>query len=388
MALFALTLDTTSTTHRVTSKNSKKKNEAPLVCTWRNFAGSSKYLNCQKIETKINIGCGDEDVDDTTRMCKVTEHPWNNEQKGGDTVAAAATTACVVYGLFDPKTHITTDSATGLCHLKFLPLLDSCDVDVDANCSPSGLFGVKAEIHNSRNTENHNDDNSGMLLRFSHTGGEDFYNDDNPRETVPLHDVIPAERKLEEDDCKFYTCETPVGSFGGLSCDNDHSNNSRDGCVDKTGDFKSKYWWFKKTGMSAFETCFGFGSPDGTRCWSKSHYVSGWSWGWYPCVPRDRIVEGNTYVHWYVTQPLSDGSCGEPCGDHGFNQGNVEPFHCTFCNHYISPNWCDLLVDDCPGKDVPICASECKNHLYREDCSYNQQLCFSFEKEICYCHDN
>ena len=103
-------------------------------------------------------------------------------------------------------------------------------------------------------------------------------------------------------------------------------------------------------------------------------------------VPRDRIVEGSTYVHWYVTQPLDDGSCGEPCGE--FNEGNFEPFHCILCTQYNSPNWCNLLVDDCPGKDVPICASECKNHLHREECSYNQQLCFSFEKEICYCYDN
>ena len=109
------------------------------------------------------------------RMCKVTEHPWNNEQKEDDTDASAA--ACVVHGLFDPNTHITTDSATGLCHLKFLSLLNSCDVDANGS-PPSGVFGMKAEIRNRRNTDN--DDNSRLLLRFSHTGGTVYYNEDDP----------------------------------------------------------------------------------------------------------------------------------------------------------------------------------------------------------------
>ena len=170
---FLLAFDATTsidfTTRRETGKFSKK-NEALRVCTYHNFVGSSKYVNCRDIETEIKIECGDEDADDTTRMCKVTEHPWNNEQKEDDTDASTA--ACVVHGLFDPNTHITTDSATGLCHLKFLSLLNSCDVDANGS-PPSGVFGMKAEIRNRRNTDN--DDNSGMMLRFSHTGGAVYY---------------------------------------------------------------------------------------------------------------------------------------------------------------------------------------------------------------------
>ena len=46
--------------------------------------------------TEIQIGCGDEDADDTTRMCKVTEHPWHNAEKEEENadVAAAATAVC------------------------------------------------------------------------------------------------------------------------------------------------------------------------------------------------------------------------------------------------------------------------------------------------------
>ena len=199
MASFAMTSSTTI----VRKIKNSKKNQAPPVCTWRNFVGSSKYRNCKKVETKIQIECGDEDAEETTRMCQYSEHPWNDEKKEEDTDAAAA--ACNVHGSFDPNTHITTDSATGLCHLKFLPLFDSCDVD--ANGSPSGVFGMKAEIHNSHNTENHNDDNSGMLIRFSRTGGVKYYNDDDPQKTFPLHAVIPAERKLQTP------CVKSVGSY-------------------------------------------------------------------------------------------------------------------------------------------------------------------------------
>jgi len=52
--------------------------------------------------------------------------------------------------------------------------------------------------------------NSGLLLRFSHTGGTDYYNEDDPRETVPLHDVIPAERKLSHTFKDYTTCSTPA----------------------------------------------------------------------------------------------------------------------------------------------------------------------------------
>ena len=389
------TNDFTFTNRRETRKFSKK-NEAPRGCTYHNFAGSSKYLNCQKIETEIKIECGDEDADDTTRMCKVTEHPWNDEQKGEGTDAAAANAAanaCVVHGSFHPSTHITTDTATGFCHLKFLPLFDSCDVG--ANGSPTGVFGMKAEIHNSRNTDN--DDNSGMLLRFSHTGGEVYYNGDNPRETVPLHDIIPAERKLDEDDCKSSAnkkCEIPSGStFHGWSCDDYHGNNDHRGCVNKENFFNStiKFYEQPKSKIYAYETCFGLGDPNdpnGGRCWSIARNVGMWS-SWYTCVPKDLIIDG-TQKTWYVTAPFPDGSCGSPC-NFGFNEWVKDPFHCIHFTHELSPNWCDCghnKVDSCPDLDVHICASECDNidKLWCKD-DDDSRLCYSVLGRQCYCND-
>ena len=116
---------------------------------------------------------------------------------------------------------------------------------------------------------------------------------------------------------KFGTCYTPEGTFNGWTCDNAHGP-YRDGCIDTIGHFKRK--------DGAFETCFGLGGPDGSRCWSKSHYCSSWG-GWYPCVPRDLGVHGNPPEHWYVAQPRPDGSCGVPCGQYGFNERVVFPLH-------------------------------------------------------------
>ena len=83
---------------------------------------------------------------------------------------------------------------------------------------------------------------------------------------------------------------------------------------------------FKPTGDGAFETCFALGGPKtGILCWSKSHYVNFLS-GWFPCVPRDLGVHGNPPEHWYVAQPISNGSCGEPC-HYGFNERNIYPLH-------------------------------------------------------------
>ena len=69
------------------------------------------------------------------------------------------------------------------------------------------------------------------------------------------------------------------------------------GCIDTIGHFKTK------DGVS--------------HCWSKSRYVYVNDWlgtdGWFPCVPRDLGVYRNTLEHWYVAQPIPDGSCGEPC---------------------------------------------------------------------------
>ena len=95
-----------------------------------------------------------------------------------------------------------------------------------------------------------------------------------------------------------------------------------DGCIDNIGHFKTK--------DGAFETCFGLGSPNGSHCWSKSRYVYVNDWlgtdGWFPCVPRDLVVHRNTLEHWYVAQPIPDGSYGEPC-HYGFNERNIYPLH-------------------------------------------------------------
>ena len=209
-------------------------------------------------------------------MCKVTEHPWNDEQKEDDTDAAAAVTACVVHGSFDPYTHITTDSATGSCHLEFLPLFDSCDVDVDG--STSGVFGMKAEIDNSRNTENHNDDNSGMLLHFSHNGGAKYYNVDDPRETVPLHGVIPAHRKLQSTCGDI--CETSTGSY----------KESKDYC----------YWCYvgETCAFQDSQTGFCYNKKNvGEYCWNSQNQ----------CPPK--CYNGA----WQGMAPKKDGTCGEPC---------------------------------------------------------------------------
>ena len=126
---------------------------------------------------------------------------------------------------------------------------------------------------------------------------------------------------LVEVDKPFATCSTPEGTFNGWSCDNKHGS-YRDGCIDNLGQFKTK------DKDRAFETCFGLGSPEGSRCWSKSHYMYSAAYvrGWFPCVPRDLGVHGNPPEHWYVAQPAPDGSCGEPC-HYGFNEARQYPRH-------------------------------------------------------------
>ena len=117
------------------------------------------------------------------------------------------------------------------------------------------------------------------------------------------------------------SCYTSEGTFNGWSCDNGHGP-YRDGCFGNIGQFKTK------GRHEAFETCYGLGSPDGNRCWSNSHYIymGGGISNEFPCVPRDVSVYGNPPVHWYVTQPRPDGSCGKPC-DYGFNEAIYFPLH-------------------------------------------------------------
>ena len=126
---------------------------------------------------------------------------------------------------------------------------------------------------------------------------------------------------------KFYTCEIAEGTFQQRSCATQYSNPRGyyySVCVDSAG---QSYW--KSDG--AAETCFGLGSEDGDRCWTKYHYISKWdsgSTGWNPCVPRDTGIHRNPPVAWQYAKPRPDGSCGNPC-----NFGFTDKFpSCYWCN--------------------------------------------------------
>lgn len=89
------------------------------------------------------------------------------------------------------------------------------------------------------------------------------------------------------------------------------------------------YWESEKV----FETCFGLGGPNGNRCWSKSYDL-------YPCVPRDTSVHGKKELnHWYVAQPLLDGSCGKACS-YEFNEEVKYPFHNIHDHDHDDDNDC------------------------------------------------
>ena len=110
-------------------------------------------------------------------------------------------------GVFDPKTHLTRDPATGVCRLKFLRLTSTC---VGAPASSSG-FGVMVEAplrtgpgtgpgahtHHEPNEDDKNrKDNSGLLLRFSYDAGATYDNYEDPRNTVPLGSRSSSRREL------------------------------------------------------------------------------------------------------------------------------------------------------------------------------------------------
>ena len=119
-------------------KHSKKTNANAIAnvntCLLK-LLGKSQYTNCAGTETELDIACANKDTaaaaaaDSTLTerlLCSYSEHPVQYE----DEVAAAMTAAapgCGVHGSFDPWTHITLDHATGVCRLKFVALIDSCD---------------------------------------------------------------------------------------------------------------------------------------------------------------------------------------------------------------------------------------------------------------------
>ena len=156
--------------------------DGPTVCSIDWFPRVSKYQNCQGVEYTVNIHCAPRH-----RMCSYTEHYVNgNGEK------------CKVQGSFDPIAQIGTDLARpGVCHLKFVPLTDSCDVDALPG------FGMKAEVDMSTGHADNDEacTSSLMLLRFSRDGGFVYYNKDTPRKAIALDCAFPTppKRHLEEN---------------------------------------------------------------------------------------------------------------------------------------------------------------------------------------------
>ena len=117
----------------------------------------------------------------------------------------------------------------------------------------------------------------------------------------------------EEGGGKFDTCEKAVGTFQQRSCvPRNYGGADGSFCIGSVGEQYDK-------SEGAAETCFGLGSADGNRCWTKYHYKGvGWFYFWNPCVPKDTSVYDNPPVAWQYARPLPDGSCGKPC-DFGFH---------------------------------------------------------------------
>jgi len=208
---------------RIRNKYSKKDNKKQSIkkeetCTMDDFVGDYKYLNCEGVETKVDITCAaaadDDGTAENTAQCEYKEHPLNDD----------AANLCVFQGSFDPITQITMDSArAGVCQLEFVPLTDSCA----NNVSPTG-FGMKAEVDL---TTGH-DTTSTLLLRFSTDGGAVYYNEEEPRVTVFLHDDFPPGRKLK--DCRYKSIQIcdPMMTWSDGCEDNDCANDVwKDGCL-------------------------------------------------------------------------------------------------------------------------------------------------------------
>ena len=183
-----------------------------------------------------------------------------------DDVAAAATAVgCGHHGSFDPETHLTRDHATGVCRLEFVALSNSCDA---ALVVAGGGFGVMVEaplstdpdFHNhEHNEDNNHKDNNGMLLRFSTDAGATYYNNKDPRKTVPLDKS--NSRRLQ------WTWQNV---------------DAHPGCVTSSGTYQSHK-----------DYCYLCGS--GCMCWNSQTQ----------CPPD--------WDDWSGVTGQDDGDCGEPC---------------------------------------------------------------------------
>ena len=139
--------------------------------------------------------------------------------------------------------------------------------------------------HNhEQNEDNHHKDNSGLLLRFSTNAGLTYYNNQTPRNTIPLDNSSPR-RTLWAHPCR---AACPWETFDGTSQEN--SNRSY-----------------------PFHTCYRFNKST-KYCWTKS-YKTWYHDNYNKCVPNcsdwwESVDQDDMQYVNPVTHPFS---CGDPC---------------------------------------------------------------------------
>ena len=186
-----------------------------------------------------------------------------------------------------------------------------------------------------------------MLLRFSRTGGEEYYNVDDPRETVPLHGVIPAHRKLQSTCRK--PCEESVGTY----------DSGKDYCYTYQPNKNENWWQF---------------------CWNSQNQ----------CPPNGYFMYGR--------DALKDGTCNFPCDDfvYTFEHGQVYDPSVDFCYKEVnfgqycwnalylfsgiqiwpSGNW-----EEKSGRAYNDCGPKCDNTVYNPGGNY----CYKVKNVDRYC---
>ena len=172
---------------------------------------------------------GNASADGTKKICSYSEQPMQFD----DAAAVCPAVGSGDNGSFDPETH-----------LNFVALTDSCD----AEAVVSSKFWLMVEtplstgtgpgLHNhDQNGDNNHKDKSGMLLRFSTNAGVTYYNNEDPRKTIPFDRNSPR-RKLF-----FVSCNPATGTFN---------------------------WYNVKASLcelNPFKTCFKFRSEE-RYCWT------------------------------------------------------------------------------------------------------------------------
>ena len=156
------------------------------------------------------------------------------------------------------------------------------------------LSSIGPGSHNhEQNEDNNHKDNSGLLLRFSTNAGLTYYNNQTPRNTIPLDNSSPR-RTLSGDPCR---AACPSETFNGVS-------------------------QLKQQRPESFHTCYRWGKLT-KHCWTKSYYVQHydnynkcfpncWDWG---SVDQDELqMDPVTYAF----------SCGDPCQEM-HHHGGTDP---------------------------------------------------------------